>query len=68
MTYIVEGLPEGVTFESLNLPPVVLNSGADALLDEGGFPIVFDYRIFPSFETELTQDQKDKYQINFIEK
>jgi len=71
LTYTVNGLPLGedglpVTYESLGLPPIALNSGADALLDVGGFPIVFDYRITPSFESELTQEQKDQYQVNFI--
>ncbi|MCJ7465365.1 MAG: S8 family peptidase [Maribacter sp.] len=64
--FTVEGLPEGVTFESLEgLPPVVLNNTAlDEKLAEGGYPIVFDYVITPSFGDQ--DYDHDLYQINFI--
>lgn len=64
--FTVEGLPEGVTFESLDsLPPVVLNNPAlDEKLAAGGYPIVFDYVITPSFGDQ--DYNHDLYQINFI--
>ena len=64
--FIVEGLPEGVTFESLEgLPPVVLNNIAiDEKLAESGYPIVFDYVITPSFGDQAYDEEA--YQINFI--
>ena len=64
--YTVEGLPEGVTFESLeDLPPVVLsNTALDEKLAEDGYQVVFDYVITPSFGDQ-DYDQ-DLYQINFI--
>jgi hypothetical protein len=69
LAYTIEGLPldengNPVTYESLGLPAVVLNSGADAKLDEGGYPIVFDYVITPSFGGEPYDE--DLFQINFI--
>jgi hypothetical protein len=68
--YSVEGLPldaDGVPvpYEVLGLPDVVLNNSAiDDKLAEGGFPIVFDYVMTPSFGDE-TYDQ-ELFQINFI--
>ena len=69
LAYTVEGLPldengNPVPYESLGLPEVVLNSGADAKLDEGGYPIVFDYAITPSFGGEPYDEEL--FQINFI--
>ncbi|NOQ91868.1 MAG: S8 family serine peptidase [Flavobacteriaceae bacterium] len=67
--FTVQGLPEGVTFESLiadgKLPLVILNNSAvDQKLATNGYPIVSDYVITPSFGT--TDYDHDLYQINFI--
>ncbi len=70
--FVVEGLPEGTDMTqsfpeimaSLGLPEVVLNSPADIKLAEGGFPIVFDYVITPSFG--VVDYDHDLFQINFI--
>ena len=68
--FTVEGLPvdaegEPVPFEALGLPPVVLNNSAiDDKLAEGGFPIVFDYVITPSFGDQ--EYDQELFQINFI--
>ncbi|NNE02802.1 MAG: T9SS type A sorting domain-containing protein, partial [Eudoraea sp.] len=68
--YTVEGLPlddDGVPvpFEALGLPPVILgNSAIDDVLVDGGFPIVFDYVITPSFGDQ--EYDQELFQINFI--
>ncbi len=68
--FTVEGLPldadgEPVPFEALGLPPVILgNSAIDDVLAEGGFPIVFDYVITPSFGDQ--EYDQELFQINFI--
>ena len=46
--YTIQGLPEGVTYESLaledGLPPIILtNSFVDDQLASVGYPVVFDY-------------------------
>ncbi|MFH4969506.1 S8 family peptidase [Gaetbulibacter sp. M240] len=75
LTYQVDGLPPEVVdptlsypeiMASLGFPSVKLSSGADAKLAEGGYPIVFDYVIKPSFETELSQELANTYKVNFI--
>ncbi|MGZ0016758.1 S8 family peptidase [Yeosuana sp. AK3] len=75
LSYFVQGLPPeeidtSLTYAeimaSLGFPEVKLNSGADAKLAEGDFPIVFDYVITPSFAEPLSQELLDKYQVNFI--
>jgi len=68
--FTIEGLPldaDGVPvpFEALGLPPVILsNSAIDDKLAEGGFPIVFDYVITPSFGDQ--EYDQELFQINFI--
>ena len=70
--YTVQGLPEGVTFESLaeqdGLPPVLLtNATINEKLANNGYPDAFKYVIFPSFGDQvLSEEQLAKYQINFI--
>ncbi|MDN3641676.1 S8 family peptidase [Lutimonas halocynthiae] len=72
--FFVEGLPEGVTYESLELedglPPVVLNDDElnRYLGNEGnGYPIAGLYIMKPSFGDAVLSDvQQEKYQINFI--
>lgn len=75
LSYFVQGLPEeeidsslpySEIMASLGFPEVKLSSGADFKLDEGGYPIVFDYVITPSFTEPLSQELLDKYQVNFI--
>ena len=75
LSYTVQGLPTedidpSLSFSeimaSLGFPEVKLNSGADAKLAEGGYPIVFDYVITPSFAEPLSQELLDNYQVNFI--
>ena len=75
LTYTVQGLPEdeidpsqpfSEIMTTLGFPNVKLSSGADAKLAVGGYPIVFDYVITPSFEEALSQELLDKYQVNFI--
>ena len=61
MSFSVEGLEDGVTFESLGLPPIVFTSPAVF-----PFPDVNNYIITPKFETPLTDEQLDLYQINFL--
>lgn len=60
-SFTVEGLDEGVTFESLGLPPIVFTSPAVF-----PFPDVNNYNITPGFETPLTEEQLELYQINFV--
>ncbi|WP_117882676.1 S8 family serine peptidase [Aureibaculum luteum] len=62
MSFSVEGLEDGVTFESLGLPPIVFTSPAVF-----PFPDVNNYIITPDFETPLTDDQLELFQINFID-
>ena len=72
LSYTIEGLPEDIDtamsyseiLELLGLPEVILNSAADQFLEEGGYPIVFDYPITPSFGG-VVYDQ-DLFQVNFI--
>ena len=75
LSYFVQGLPEeeidsslpySEIMASLGFPEVKLSSGADAKLDEGGYPIVFDYVITPSFAEPLSEELLNKYQVNFI--
>ncbi|MFH6767757.1 S8/S53 family peptidase [Gaetbulibacter aquiaggeris] len=75
LSYFVQGLPPeeidtSLTYAeimaSLGFPEVKLSSGADAKLAEGGYPIVFDYVVTPSFAEPLSQELFDKYQVNFI--
>jgi hypothetical protein len=62
--FTVEGLPEGVTFESLGLPEVIFTTPAVP-----PYPKVFNYVIFPSFDLEnATQAQVDALEgfvVNF---
>jgi hypothetical protein len=60
-SFTVEGLDEGVTFESLGLPPIVFTSPAVF-----PFPDVNNYNITPGFETPLTNEQLELFQINFL--
>lgn len=75
LSYFVQGLPEedidnslpySEIMASLGFPEIKLNSGADVKLAEGGYPIVFDYVITPSFTEPLSQELLNKYQVNFI--
>ncbi|MFH4965508.1 S8 family peptidase [Gaetbulibacter sp. M235] len=75
LSYIVQGLPPdeidsllsySEILTSLGFPEIKLNSGADAKLAVGDYPIVFDYVITPSFAEPLSQELLDKYQVNFI--
>lgn len=63
---IDSSLPYSEIMASLGFPRVKLNSGADAKLAVGDYPIVFDYVITPSFAEPLSQELMDKYQVNFI--
>jgi len=72
LSYTIVGLPEDIDttlsypeiLELLGLPEVILNSAADQFLEEGGYPIVFDYPITPSFEG--VDYDHDLFQVNFI--
>lgn len=75
LSYVVQGLPEedidpSLSFPelmaSLGFPEIKLSSGADVKLEAGGYPIVFDYVITPSFKEPLSQVLLDKYKVNFI--
>ncbi|HEY5688277.1 MAG TPA: S8 family serine peptidase, partial [Yeosuana sp.] len=75
LSYFVQGLPPedldpslsySEIMASLGFPEVKLNSGADAKLAAGDYPIVFDYVITPSFAEPLSQELLDKYQVNFV--
>jgi hypothetical protein len=60
LTFSVEGLLEGETYESLGLPEVVLTSTA-----VGPYPDVNNYRIDASFATPLSPEQEDLYIVAF---
>ncbi len=60
-TYSVEGLPEGVTYESLGLPEIVFQTPAVF-----PYPDANNYVITPGFgNAELTEEQMEAFQINF---
>ena len=61
MSFKVEGLEEGVTFESLGLPEIKFSTPAVF-----PFPDVNNYIITPSFETPLTEEQLELFQVNFV--
>jgi hypothetical protein len=60
-SFTVEGLADGVTFESLDVP--VLKFTTPAVFP---YPDVNNYAITASFETPLTDVQKASYQVNFV--
>lgn len=60
-SFKVEGLREGETLESLGLPNIKFSTPAVF-----PYPDVNNYVISPSFESELTEAQKEIFQINFI--
>jgi len=60
-SYKVEGLGEGETLESLGLPEIVYTTPAVF-----PYPDVNNYVIFPDFETVLTPEQQENFQVNFI--
>ncbi|MFD1314113.1 S8 family serine peptidase [Namhaeicola litoreus] len=61
-SFHVEGLPEGVTYESTGLPEVKYSSPAVF-----PYPDVNDfYLITPFFEEVLSEEQQATYQINFV--
>ncbi len=60
-SYRIEGLGEGETLESLGLPAVTYSSPA-----QFPYPIVRIYSILPEFETDLTTEQLENFQVNFI--
>lgn len=60
-SYTVEGLGEGETLESVGLPPIVYTTPAVF-----PYPDVNNYVIFPDFETALTPEQQENFQVNFI--
>lgn len=57
----VEGLPEGVSYESLGLPNITYDT--PALFP---YPDVNSYLITPGLETPLSQEQMENFQLNFI--
>jgi hypothetical protein len=62
-SFRVEGLPEGATFDDTGLPEVVFAVPAATF----PYPDVNNYTIVPSFgEVELTPEQLDLFQVNFI--
>ena len=60
LTFSVEGLLEGETYESLGLPEVVLTSTA-----VGPYPDVNNYRIDASLATPLTPEQEAEVIVGF---
>jgi hypothetical protein len=60
-SYKVEGLGEAETLESLGLPAIVYTTPAVF-----PYPDVNNYVIFPDFETVLTPEQQENFQVNFI--
>ena len=60
-SFSVEGLEDGVTFESLGLPQIVFTSPAVF-----PYPDVNNYIITPEFETPLTEEQLELFQVNFV--
>ena len=60
-SYTVEGLGEGETPESVGLPAIVYTTPAVF-----PYPDVNNYVIFPDFETVLTPEQQENFQVNFI--
>ncbi len=60
-SYTVEGLGEGETPESVGLPAIVYATPAVF-----PYPDVNNYVIFPDFETVLTSEQQENFQVNFI--
>ncbi len=61
VTFTVEGLPEGETLGSQGLPQLKFNTAAVF-----PYPDVNNYVITPYFEDELTEDQLNKFQINYM--
>jgi len=61
-SYSVEGLGSGETLESLGLPQVTYSTRA-----EFPYPIARIYSITPEFDTDLTSDQLENFQVNFID-
>ncbi|QBA63757.1 S8 family peptidase [Muriicola soli] len=63
-SFTVEGLPEGVTFESLGLPDIIYTTAATP-----PFPKIGNYVVFPSFDLEnASADQLtalQDYVVNF---
>ncbi len=59
-SFTVEGLGPDETFESLGLPAVVYTTPAVF-----PYPDVNNYVIFPDFETVLTAEQQEDFQVNF---
>ncbi len=60
-SYTVEGLGSEENFESLGLPAIVFTTPAVF-----PYPDVNNYVIFPDFETVLTPEQQENFQVNFI--
>jgi hypothetical protein len=60
-SYSVEGLEEGVTYESLGLPEVKFSTPAVF-----PYPDVNNYIVTPYFDIELTPEQIASFQVNFI--
>ena len=60
-SYTVEGLGAEENFESLGLPAIVYTTPAVF-----PYPDVNNYVIFPDFETVLTPEQQENFQVNFI--
>jgi hypothetical protein len=60
-SYTVEGLGAEETLVSLGLPDVVYTTPAVF-----PYPDVNNYVIFPDFETALTEEQLEDFQVNFI--
>lgn len=60
--FTVEGLPEGTTIDMVNLPNVVINSTASILMP---YPDVNNYVIEADFESPLTEEQLEQFQVNF---
>ncbi|MGB5394864.1 MAG: S8 family serine peptidase, partial [Lutimonas sp.] len=61
-SFKIEGLPNEVTYESTGLPEVKYATPAVF-----PYPDVNNYVLSPFFEVELTPEQKETYQINFVD-
>jgi hypothetical protein len=60
-SFSVEGLPEGVSIDSLGLPAIKIATPAVF-----PYPDVNNYNLQPYFETDLTEDQMNAFHINFM--
>ncbi|THD68011.1 T9SS type A sorting domain-containing protein [Robertkochia marina] len=63
LTATITGLPANETYEGTGLPEIVFTSAALDLLP---YPDANKYLVIPGFATVPTEEQLDKYQVNFV--